>query len=139
MGKASGQDALHRFVPKRMLAPVERWVKDHAILAISIAAMLPPPVPLMPVSLASGALGVDRNKFVLAYALGRGIRYSIVTWLGVVYGRSILRAWRLYLADYAGEIGWAIAVISLVGVGYGTYKFVKIRKEMGRPPQTQAA
>ncbi len=134
IGKAGGEAALHRYVPKRMLAPVERWVKAHAFAAVTIATILPPPVPLMPFSLASGALGVERRTFVPAYALGRGIRYSIVTWLGVTYGRAILHAWRLYLAEYAGEIGWVIAAISVVGVGYGTYKFLKIRRELGSKP-----
>lgn len=134
MGKAGGEIALRRYVPGRILAPVERWVKAHAFAAITIATILPPPVPLMPFSLASGALGVRRRTFVLSYALGRGIRYSIVTWLGVVYGRAILHAWRIYLADYAGVIGWGIAAISVAGIAFGTYKFLKIRRELGNKP-----
>ncbi len=136
IGKAGGEAALGRFVPKRILRRVERWVKARAFVAVTIATILPPPVPLMPFSLASGALGVPRRTFVLAYALGRGIRYSVVTWLGVTYGRAILHAWRIYLADYAGVIGWGIAAISVVGVAYGTYKFLKIRRELGSQPAT---
>ena len=139
MGKAGGEKALHRYVPKRILSPVERWVKAHGFFAVLIATVLPPPVPLLPITLASGALGVARKPFVLAFAAGRAIRYSFVAWLGVHYGRSIVRAWRLYLADYAGEIGWGIAAISLAGIGFGTYKFLKIRRELNASPEAQPA
>ena len=133
MGKASGQKALHLYVPKRIVGPVERWVKSNGFLAVLIACMLPPPVPLLPITLASGALGVERKKFLLAFAAGRTVRYGVVAWLGVKYGRHIIHAWRLYLADYAGEIGWGIAAVSLAGVGFGVYKFLKIRRELRAP------
>ena len=139
MGKASGEKALHRYVPKRILGPVERWVKANGFLTVLIATVLPPPVPLLPITLASGALGVERKPFVLAFAIGRAIRYSIVAWLGVHYGRAIVRAWRLYLADFAGEIGWGIAAISAAGIAFGTYKYLKIRRELRAPSQAQAA
>jgi membrane protein YqaA with SNARE-associated domain len=139
MGKASGEAILGRYVPRRIMGPVERWVKTKAFLAVMIAAMLPPPVPLTPFTLASGALGVERDKFLLAYAIGRAVRYSVVAWLGVVYGRSILHMWRLSLADYAGEIGWGIAAISVAGVAYGVFKFMRIRRELRGAPQPQTA
>ena len=133
MAKAGGEAVLRRYVPKRIYGRVEKWIRERGFLAIMIAAMLPPPVPLTPFTLASGGLGMERNKFLSAYAIGRAIRYSFVAWLGVHYGRAIVRAWRTYLADYAGEIGWGIAVISVVGVGYGTYKFLKVRRELSTP------
>lgn len=139
MGKAGGEKALHRYTPKRILRPVERWVKANGFLAVMIATVLPPPVPLTPITLAAGALGVPRNKFLLGFAVGRTIRYSIVAWLGVHYGREILRAWRRYLAQDAGAIGWGIAVISVAGIGYGVYKFLKVRREIRESPQEQAA
>ncbi len=133
MAKAGGEAVLKRYVPRRIFGLVERWVKERGFLAILIAAMLPPPVPLMPFTLASGALGMKGGKFLWAYGLGRGVRYSVVAWLGVVYGRAILHAWRLYLADYAGEIGSGIAAISVAGIGFGVYKFLKIRRELREP------
>ena len=139
MAKASGEKLLRRYVPKRIFSQVEKWIKQRGFLAIMIAAMLPPPVPLTPFTLASGALGMKRNRFLLAYALGRGIRYSFVAWLGVHYGRAIIRAWRAYLADYAGEIGWGIAAISIAGIAFGTYKFIRVRREMNAAPAAQPA
>ena len=133
MAKASGEKLLRRYVPERIFGYVEKWIKERGFLAIMIAAMLPPPVPLTPFTLAAGALGMKRRKFLPAYAIGRGIRYSFVAWLGVHYGRAILHEWRLYLAEYAGEIGWGIAVISIAGVAFGIFKFMKIRREVHAP------
>ncbi len=139
MAKASGDAVLRRYVPKRIFGPVERWVKARGFVAVLIAATLPPPVPLTPFTLASGALGVERNKFLLAYGIGRSIRYGAVAWLGVIYGRAILRAWRYYLADYAGAIGWGIAAISIAGIAFGVYKFLKIKRELRTPTEVQPA
>jgi len=138
MGKAGGEKALHRYTPKRILAPVERWVKANGFVAVLIATVLPPPMPLTPITLASGALGVPRNHFLLGFAIGRTIRYSAVTWLGVHYGRAILRAWRRYLANDAGTIGWALAIISIAGISFGLYKFLKIRRELRSPQELPA-
>ncbi len=139
LGKAGGEKALHRYTPKRILRPVEKWVKANGFLAVLVATVLPPPMPLTPIMLAAGALGVPRNHFLLGFAIGRTIRYSVVAWLGVHYGRAILHAWRRYLADDAGAIGWGLAVISVAGISYGVYKFLKLRRELRGTPQAQAA
>ena len=138
IGKAGGENAIKHFVPRRILRPVERWVKSNGFVTVLVATILPPPVPLMPITLAAGALSVPRGRFLTAFTIGRGIRYSIVAWLAAHYGRSILRWWRHYLANYAGYIGWGIAAVSVAGIGYGTYKFLKIRKEMRNPVQNSA-
>jgi membrane protein YqaA with SNARE-associated domain len=137
LGKTGGEKALHRYTPKQILRPVEKWVKANGFLAVLVATVLPPPMPLTPIMLASGALGVPRNHFLLGFAIGRSIRYSVVAWLGVHYGRVILHAWRRYLADDAGAIGWGLAVFSVAGIGFGVYKFLKVRRELRGAPQEQ--
>ena len=57
------------------------------------------------------------RKFLGALAVGRGIRYSIVAWLGFHYGRHILRFFsQYYKPAMAVLIGLAVigAVISVV-------------------------
>jgi membrane protein YqaA with SNARE-associated domain len=139
MGKSGGEKALHRYTPKRILNPIERWVKAHGFVAVMIATVLPPPMPLTPITLAAGALGVPRNHFLFGFAIGRTVRYGAVAWLGVRYGREILRAWRRYLANDAGSIGWGLAIISVAGIGFGVFKFLKVRREMRVSAVEQAA
>ncbi len=56
-----------------------------------IPALLPPPLPTFPFLLAAGALQYSRSKFIAALALGRAIRYTLLAFLAVRYGRQILR------------------------------------------------
>ncbi len=65
-GKKGGEAMLEKHVPKRFLARLERWVKHHGPASVATAAILPPPIPLMPFLLAAGALGVARKQFLWA-------------------------------------------------------------------------
>lgn len=128
-GKAGGDRMLHTFVSKRILKRVEQWVEKRAFVSIMIATMLPPPVPLTPFALAAGALGVKRRTYLIAYTLGRTIRYGVIVWLGVRYGRQILHAWRHYLSNYEAPLAWGIAAISVAGL---IWSFLKYRKMVAK-------
>src|ERR1700722_14047376 len=91
IGRKGGEAALQRHVPARMLKRVVRWVECHPVLAVFIPALLPPPIPLLPFALASGALGVSRERFLVVFGAARSLRYSFVAWLGVIYGRKVVR------------------------------------------------
>ena len=56
IGRRGGEEALRQYVPARLLGPIAGWVERHRILAVFLPALLPPPIPLLPFALASGAL-----------------------------------------------------------------------------------
>jgi membrane protein YqaA with SNARE-associated domain len=91
IGRRGGEAALQHYVPSRLLGRVVQWVQHHPILAVFIPALLPPPIPLLPFALASGALGVSRSRFLVVFGAARSLRYSFVAWMGVVYGRKVVR------------------------------------------------
>jgi membrane protein YqaA with SNARE-associated domain len=91
IGRRGGEAALRHYVPARLLGRIVGWVERHRILAVFLPALLPPPIPLLPFALASGALGVSRTRFLVVFGAARSLRYSFVAWLGVVYGRSVVR------------------------------------------------
>jgi membrane protein YqaA with SNARE-associated domain len=70
----------------------ERW----GFWAVAVPAILPPPFPLVPFLLAAGAMQYSRKKFVAALALGRSLRYGVLAYLGVHYGRHFLRFFNKY-------------------------------------------
>src|ERR1017187_881748 len=82
VGRKGGQAALARHVPARFLGRIVGWVERHRILAVFLPAVLPPPIPLLPFALASGALGVSRRRFLVVYGAARCLRYSFIAWLG---------------------------------------------------------
>jgi uncharacterized membrane protein YdjX (TVP38/TMEM64 family) len=90
--------------------------------------LLPPPVPLAPFVLAAGALGVSRNRFILAYGSARSVRYALVAWLAVVYGRSVARLWSGPLQKWTAPLLWIFIAMMVAGVAFGIYKVRKQRK-----------
>jgi membrane protein YqaA with SNARE-associated domain len=122
-GKKGGEEALRRYVPERYYDRITGWVKRYGATAVALAAINPPPIPLMPFLAAAGALGVSRARFLTAFTLARTARYTVVACLGVVYGRQMVRWWNHYLARYSGAIGWAILALFLAAFGWGFWKW----------------
>jgi membrane protein YqaA with SNARE-associated domain len=128
VGRRGGEAALQHYVPARLLKRVVGWVKRHAILAVFLPAVLPPPIPLLPFALASGALGVSRNRFLLVYGAARTARYSVVTWLGVIYGRHMIRLWTGTLQKWSTPLTLIFAGTLVAGVCFGILKIRGIRR-----------
>ena len=114
---------LERYVPKRFRELLNRWVKRHGVISIGVAAILPPPIPLLPFLLAAGALGVSRKQFLWSFAISRSVRYSLIAWLGATYGRHVLRLWSGYLAEWADVILWVFIGMLIAAIGFGIWKY----------------
>jgi membrane protein YqaA with SNARE-associated domain len=130
-GRRGGEAALHRHVPDRILKLVIVWVERHPVFAVFIPAVLPPPIPLSPFVLASGALGVSRNRFLIVFGAARTLRYSLITWLGVTYGRHVIRLWSGTLQRWSAPVLWVFGGILAAGVCFGIWKIRDHRKPGG--------
>lgn len=128
VGRRGGEAALQRHVPARVLKLVVGWVEHHPVLAVFLPAVLPPPIPLFPFVLASGALGVSRNRFLVIFGAARSLRYSLITWLGLVYGRHVIRLWSGTLQTWSGPILWVFGAMLVAGIGFGIWKVRGMRK-----------
>ena len=128
LGRLGGEAALHRYVPARLLGLVVGWVERHRILAVFLPAVLPPPVPLLPFALASGALGVSRRRFLAVYGSGRTLRYSLIAWLGVVYGRHAIRMWSGTLQRWSTPLLCVFVSLLVAGTCFGIWKVSGQRK-----------
>ncbi|HLB90977.1 MAG TPA: VTT domain-containing protein [Terriglobales bacterium] len=127
MARKGGKETLEkRFSQKKVkkvYAIFERW----GFAAVAIPAILPPPFPIVPMLLAAGALQYPTKKFLTALAVGRGIRFTILGYLGYRYGRHIVRFFGLYY--------WPILLVliglSVLGALYGFYEY----KRRQKPPR----
>ena len=128
IGRSGGEAALRRYVPARLLRRIVGWVKRHPVLAVFIPALLPPPIPLLPFALASGALGVSRRRFLVVFGAARSLRYSFVAWLGVTYGRRIVRLFSGSLQKWSTPLLCVFVVLLVAGVCYGIWKIQGLRK-----------
>ncbi len=137
VGRKGGKVALVRYVPKRFLGRITGWVESHGVWSVGLSAILPPPVPLTPFLLAAGALGMERGPFLASYGAARAIRYGLLAWLGVTYGRRIVTLWRHELDGWSSAILWAYVGIVALGIGYGIWK-LKFSARSRRPADAPA-
>lgn len=128
LGRRGGEAALRRYLPARLLRRIIGWVERHRILAVFLPALLPPPIPLLPFLLASGALGVSRRRFLLVYGAARTLRYSLVAWLGAVYGRHAVRLWSGTLQRWSTPLICVFVGLLAAGIGFGIWRVRGLRK-----------
>lgn len=128
IGRRGGEAALRHYVPARLLKRVVRWVERHRILAVFVPAMLPPPIPLLPFALASGALGVSPRRFLAVFGAARALRYSLVAWLGVAYGRSVVRIWSGSLQRWSTPLLCVFVGLLAAGVCIAIWKIRGLRR-----------
>jgi membrane protein YqaA with SNARE-associated domain len=125
VGQRGGMAFLEKRVPARIFKRVCEWMESHAILSVALPAILPPPMPLSPFVLAAGALKMSRKKFLTTFIISRALRHSIAAWLGIHYGRHIVRLWNGISAKYATPfliVLWAGIAISCAFAFWQIYK-----------------
>ena len=128
IGRRGGEAALRRYMPKPLRRRVIGWIERHRLLAVFLPALLPPPIPLAPFLLACGALGVSRNRFLAVFGAGRLLRYSLVVWLAVAYGRPMLAVWSGTLAVWSRPLIWAICLLVVLGLALGWVQLRKLKR-----------
>lgn len=126
-GKKGGEAMLHHYAPKRMVNLVTRWMGSHGAGTIAVSAVLPPPIPLMPLLLGAGALGASWRQFLIAFTLARGARYGLVAWIGVTYGPRVLHWWGQY-SQYSVPILLAFFGLLVAGILFGIWQYRRQRK-----------
>ena len=128
-GRKGGEVALARYVPERFLGRVTRWVQKHGVWSVGLSALMPPPVPLTPFLLAAGALGMPRGQFMASYGAARALRYGLLAWLGITYGRRIVGLWRHELDGWSSAILWTYAGVVALGVAYGIWQMKRANRK----------
>jgi membrane protein YqaA with SNARE-associated domain len=133
VGQSGGMAFLEKHVPARFLRPVCTWMEEHAILAVALPAVLPPPMPLSPFVLAAGALRMSRDKFLTTFTVSRFLRHSAFAALGIYYGRHVLRLWNMFTRKWGTEILIAIWSVILLSAAFAFWKLYKASRSVSRP------
>jgi membrane protein YqaA with SNARE-associated domain len=124
MARKGGKETLEKRFSKRKTTRVYAIFERWGLVAVAIPAILPPPFPIVPMLLAAGAMQYPTKKFLAALAVGRGIRYTILGYLGAHYGRHIVRFFALYY--------WPVLIVlvafSVLGALYGLFEYKRRQK-----------
>ena len=126
MARKGGKETLEKRFSKKKTAKVYAIFERWGFAAVAIPALLPPPFPIVPMLLAAGAMQYPTRKFLTALAVGRGIRFTILAYLGFHYGRHIVK----FFALYYWPVLIALIAFSVLGALYGLFEY-KRRQSAG--------
>ena len=134
MARKGGKETLEKRFSQRKVKKVYAIFERWGFAAVAIPAILPPPFPITPMLLAAGAMQYPTKKFLTALAVGRGIRFTILGYLGYHYGRNIVK----FFAQYYWPVMIALIIFSLAGGLYGLYQYKRRQKgEQPKIPRTR--
>jgi membrane protein YqaA with SNARE-associated domain len=138
-GRAGGMAFLEKHVPERILKPASSWMENHAILAVALPAILPPPMPLSPFVLVAGAVHMTRKKFMSAFVISRFLRHSLAAWIGIRYGRHVLHLWSEFSAKWGETILVVIWTSIVIFVTIALWKLYKTSRDLSskRAPRSE--
>jgi membrane protein YqaA with SNARE-associated domain len=115
IGRKGGEAVIRRRFNQANVERAMAAFRKYGVMAVLVPSLLPPPAPFKIFVLLAGVAKVNLTKFVVAIALGRGVRYLALGFLAVEYGDRAL--------DYMHEHGTTVAlvVVGLLLAGFGAY------------------
>lgn len=129
LARKGGKETLERRFSAKTLKKVYSLFARWGFGAIAIAALLPPPAPLVPFLLAAGAMQYSVKKFLIAMTLGRIVRYSLLAYLAARYGRHVLAIITQHVHPAL------IAVIGLIAAAMALVIYLLVRKRKRPSPR----
>lgn len=90
LARKGGKEALEKKIGKKRAEKVYKKFEKGGFSSVFIGSMLPPPFPMVPVLMAAGVMQYSRQRFLVALALGRGIRFVVIAVLSSLYGTAIV-------------------------------------------------
>jgi membrane protein YqaA with SNARE-associated domain len=135
IARKGGKKALERKLPKEKARKIFKKFEHRGFSAVMISALLPPPFPLVPVLLAAGALQYPRKKFLVALTIGRGLRFTILAGLGLLYGNQITA----FFAQYYKPALFILIGLAVVGSLVALVQYLRSHARQGERVDDQKA
>ena len=125
LARKGGKEAMERKLSKKRAEQFSSAFARWGFAAVAFPALLPPPFPFVPFLIAAGAMQYSRKKFIGALALGRGVRYTIVAFLGFHYGRHILR----FFSRYSKPAMAILIVLAVIGAILSLIQYLRYKSK----------
>ena len=130
IGRKGGEHLLRRRFSVSQLDRAFSLFHRFGMLAILVPALLPPPAPFKVFVLMAGVAGMSKPHFVLAIAIGRGLRYLTEGVLAVQFGDQAI--------EFVRRNGQTVS-LTLAGVALaGGVAYVVWRRRRRKAAQTVA-
>ncbi len=111
LGAKGGKETLEKRLSKKRAEKVYQIFDRYGFWSVAVGSIIPPPMPIVPFLIAPGALHYSPRKFLTALTLGRAVRYTVMAYLGHIYGHQILH----WLGKYYQPLLYILIGIAVVG------------------------
>jgi membrane protein YqaA with SNARE-associated domain len=89
--RKGGEATLTRLVKPKLLGYLKQRMKKHAAMVVIVTCLSPPPFPFGAAIAAASALQYPKLRLLTLVLVSRAVRYSLVGWAAIYFGRRILR------------------------------------------------
>jgi membrane protein YqaA with SNARE-associated domain len=110
--RKGGEAGLEKSVPPKRLERIKKRLTSNAGWFLALSAIMPPPFPLTAVVAGASALQYPRTKLLAIIAAARFVRFGLLAWLALRYGRYILKLAEARAVRYSV---FALIVLSVAG------------------------
>jgi membrane protein YqaA with SNARE-associated domain len=120
--RKGGEEGLKRMMKPSRLEYFKRRMSKQAAIAIGLACLAPPPFPFTVVIASASAFAYPRPRLLGLVFIARAIRFSIVGWLAIRFGRDILRIAR------EPETTWIMLgfiAVCIIGSAFQVWQWVR--------------
>jgi membrane protein YqaA with SNARE-associated domain len=107
-----GEAGLKRIVKPRLHEYLKRKMESHAAVALIVSSLAPPPFPFGAAIAVASTLQYPRPRLLTVVFFARAVRFSLVGWAAIAWGRDILR-----IANSAGFLWFMGGFIALCLIG----------------------
>lgn len=132
LAKKGGKEGLEKKIGTKRAGKVYQRFEKGGFSTIVVGSILPPPFPLVPVLMAAGVMQYPAKKFLAALALGRGIRFFAVAFLGKLYGTAIVG----WFSRYYKPLLYTFIALGVLG-GIGALLYFKWYRPKHQPKEKQ--
>jgi membrane protein YqaA with SNARE-associated domain len=132
--RLGGKETLEKRISKKRAEKVYGIFERYGFWSVVVGATSPPPVPIVPFLIAAGTMKYPKRKFIAALTLGRGIRYTIIAYLGSIYGRHVFN----WLGQYYRPVLYTLIALGVVGGLVAWYYWRRNKRGNGETPDAQS-
>jgi membrane protein YqaA with SNARE-associated domain len=120
--RKGGEEGLKRMMKPRRLEYFKRRMSNQAAIAIGLACLAPPPFPFTLVVASASAFAYPRQRLLGLVFIARSIRFTLVGWLAIEFGRRILR---IFNAPETTWIMLGFIALCIIGSAFQVMQWVR--------------
>jgi len=117
-----GEPGIEKMAGQKRFETLKKKVGSRAGAAIIVASLLPPPFPFTLVVATASALKYSRARLLMFNWVGRGIRFTIIGFLAIEFGREVISVAK---SDAFRYTIMAFVILCLGGSAFSIWNWIR--------------